>query len=255
MLTLGTHDATFDWSTDQAAIMAACGLPAEFFNPGIDGATPQFVVTDVSGETGSLYDRKMTVAFDGSTTVDYVAYFRSDSTVTRIGGHELITGGGGKSSTLVELDVATGDMRGEYLAGEGATHAQTDEGIRFFSANGVSYWYAFLAKSPESQFHVYFTHDQNNAVETNISVSTIDAVDGTYDVTNATACVSLPAMSVLADNTLNGCVIAGAPILNSSSFITGTLYQIPLSYYDNATSSRGIAFPQLFQMSTRAPNP
>lgn len=245
LLNAGSFTPTFDWSSDISAIQAACSTPDDFFQDEMDGATPTIVVSDVSGESGSLYDQKMTIDFDGDASVDVVYYFKISQTSVKVSQIELNGGSGSKSSTYIDYNPSTGAISADYMTGADQAHAPVDEGIRLFSDGTNVDWFAYLNKSSGNYFIAHFSYLANSPTEMAVSVTTQKSgAGGGDDLSNASACVLLSDYSIRRDNSV-ACEVDGKPANNIDSFILNTLTQTSFSDFDTHSSSMGVPFSSL----------
>lgn len=242
LLNVGTTNATFDVTNDLPLIQAVCPVSDDFFNGDVDGATPIFVVTNVSGEAGSLYNQKMTIDFDADASVDVVYYFKIESSVVRLGQVELNGGDDSKSSTYIEYTPSSGAIKAEYMTGKADGNKPVDEGLRLFSDGTTVNWFAYLFKDAGKSFIGHYTYLANSPSDMVVSVKSEGV---TSDATDASACIRFSDYVITRDNTLLVCSTTGKAASTFDSFVIDTLTQTLLSNVGTVSSSRGVPFSRL----------
>lgn len=253
LLNEGTTDATLD-SDDIDEIQDLCPAVDDDFLANVNGTDARFVVTDVSRETGSLYNQKMTLSFSGDSNIDVVYYFKIDNDLVRFLQAEIkdITSEHtSNSTTAIVYNPSTGAISAEYLTGVGTEfneHAANDEGIRLFSDGTDVHWYSFMWKDSNKFSTIHYSYKLDSPSEFSASVYS----NTENSLTNASACILFSDYSIRRDNSV-ACEVSGKPASTYKSFVKNTLSQTDIDYHSDHSSSRTVSFSTLAGMYSVEP--
>jgi hypothetical protein len=204
-----------------------------------DGTKIGYKVEDISSNSGTNYDRKVSFALGGGTGYDDFFYYRISGTLTRFSYEE---DGTNDSYVYFDYDTSTGIGRYEFseIAGSFTAHYRV-----FLDENANEGLFLAYVKQGSNFSKAVVKASEGGGTQLAVSYT----VDSTSDITDGNACISNSDFSIASDNTLTCSGITGV----ASSSWTSTLTGIAGTYVTDQDETTIVQFDSMTNVLTAAP--
>lgn len=260
--TVGTQSITLD-SDSVASVIDTCGgSPSD----GSTAITVEFEISDVSGETGSQYQRLLHIDRQLGFLNDQDIYYGSNNGVINVAHHEnecvdCDTPEDNRSVTFLTYNSNASTIAVEYGSYDNNDYLPMKENLRFYSdGTTVTFWGALAsgfdggasALTDISRVSFTATWLAENPTELAASISTDLATSGGTDTTDAHACISLSDYSVSDDDTLT-CETSGTASSSSLTLFSAQVGQLDADWLDSLGVSSVTNFTDASDIYTAVP--
>ncbi|MEM7645687.1 MAG: hypothetical protein AAF203_02145 [Pseudomonadota bacterium] len=220
----GTPDITTASTTTLSAAVKAdlsstCGVDVSELPP--DDTVVGFQVEDISGNTGSQYDGKVSFDLTGGTSFTDFFYFRLNASVNRVA---YVEDGSNDSAAFFQFDVATGVFSFEFSEDATSNFLSHYRGVLETTTN-LGRFSAVVIRNNDTSTAVVSVQE-GGGDELHVSYSFDDDADSN-DFADGSACIAAADFSIATDNS-ESC---------NSGAITGVLASA--STFDVATNING----------------
>jgi hypothetical protein len=175
-----------------------------------DGTEIRYAVEDISGNSGTEYQRK--VSFDIGNTATYkdFFYYTVSGTLTKF---MYIENSTNKSAALFEYDTTTGVAKFEFS--ESATAPFTVHYRVLLDENSDAGRFTAWVSNNTDQMRAVVGTLEGGGSQIAVSYAFVD--DGSNDITEGNACVATSNFSIATDNTLTCTGVTGASVTGYTS--------------------------------------